>query len=99
MSSPYPYPYLAGVRGSAGVVRYGGEEDRVATVDAQLLEILACPCPHHAPLSYDQPAQTLACQQCRRVFPIQDGIPVLLLDEAFEDEASEDGVAGQGRHG
>jgi uncharacterized protein YbaR (Trm112 family) len=51
-------------------------------VDADLLEILACPDTHHAPLTYDADAQTLTCTQCGRVFPIRDGIPVLLLDEA-----------------
>ena len=28
------------------------------------------------------PAQTLTCTECERVFPIRDGLPVLLLDEA-----------------
>jgi len=52
------------------------------SLDPQLLEILACPDTHHAPLTYDPDAQTLTCTECRRVFPIRDGIPVLLLDEA-----------------
>jgi hypothetical protein len=51
-------------------------------MDQSLLEILACPDTHHAPLEYDEPAQTLTCTECHRVFPIRDGIPVLLLDEA-----------------
>jgi hypothetical protein len=58
------------------------------SLDPQLLEILACPDTHHAPLVYDQAAQTLTCTQCHRVFPIQDGIPVLLLDEATPAGAS-----------
>lgn len=52
------------------------------SLDPQLLEILACPDTHHAPLAYDEADQTLTCTQCGRVFEIQDGIPVLLLDEA-----------------
>lgn len=52
------------------------------TLDAKLLEVLACPAEHHAPLTYDAEAQTLTCTECARVFPIRDGIPVLLLDEA-----------------
>ena len=52
------------------------------TLDAKLLEILACPDAHHAPLQYDAAAQTLTCTECRRVFEVRDGIPVLLLDEA-----------------
>jgi uncharacterized protein len=55
------------------------EGDRV---DAQLLEILACPDTHHAPLTYDEAEQTLTCTECGRIFEIRDGIPVLLLDEA-----------------
>jgi uncharacterized protein len=51
-------------------------------VDAELLEILACPDTHHAPLTYDPKAQNLTCTECARIFPIRDGIPVLLLDEA-----------------
>ncbi len=49
--------------------------------DPQLLEMLACPDTHHAPLAYDAAAQTLTCTGCQRVFPIRDGVPVLLLDE------------------
>ncbi len=53
-------------------------------MDAELLEILACPDTHHAPLTYDEGAQTLTCTECGRVFPIRDGIPVLLLEDADE---------------
>ena len=52
-------------------------------LDPQLLEILACPDTHHAPLRYDVDAETLTCSECGRVFPIRDDIPVLLLDEAI----------------
>jgi uncharacterized protein YbaR (Trm112 family) len=55
-------------------------------LDPQLLEILACPDTHHAPLDYDAQAQTLTCTECGRIFEIRDGIPVLLLDEAREPE-------------
>jgi uncharacterized protein len=50
--------------------------------DPQLLEMIACPAPDHAPLRYDEQAQTLTCTSCARVFPVKDGLPVLLLDEA-----------------
>ena len=52
------------------------------SLDPELLEILACPDTHHAPLRYDPENQTLTCTECARVFEIRDGIPVLLLDEA-----------------
>jgi uncharacterized protein YbaR (Trm112 family) len=51
-------------------------------VDTTILEILACPDTHHAPLRYDPEEQTLTCTECGRIFEIRDGIPVLLLDEA-----------------
>ncbi|MFC4000381.1 Trm112 family protein [Prauserella oleivorans] len=75
------------------------------TLDAQLLDILACPSPDHAPLRPGTPedpaADALTCTACGRVFPVRDGIPVLLLDEATPptrpepdspDEASSDGA-------
>nr|WP_221376646.1 Trm112 family protein [Actinoplanes polyasparticus] len=51
-------------------------------LDPQLLDILACPDTHHAPLTHDADAQTLTCTECGRIFDIRDDIPVLLLDEA-----------------
>ena len=59
-------------------------------LDPQLLDILACPDTHHAPLDYDEQGQTLTCTECGRVFPIRDGIPVLLLDEATGGPAGAD---------
>lgn len=55
-------------------------------LDPRLLEILACPSPDHAPLTVGTPddpaAQALTCTSCGRQYPVVDGIPVLLLDEA-----------------
>ncbi len=51
-------------------------------LDPQLLDILACPDTHHAPLAYDAGAQQLTCTECGRTFAVRDDIPVLLLDEA-----------------
>ncbi|PRX49042.1 hypothetical protein B0I33_10375 [Prauserella shujinwangii] len=63
------------------------------TLDAQLLEILACPAPDHAPLRTGTPddpsADALTCTSCGRVYPVRDGIPVLLLDEATTPESDE----------
>jgi uncharacterized protein YbaR (Trm112 family) len=52
--------------------------------DATLLELLACPSDDHAPLreAVREGAPVLVCTFCRSSFPIEDGIPVLLLDEA-----------------
>jgi len=49
-------------------------------LDPRLLEILACPAEDHAPLR--QTADGLTCTSCGRRYPIVDGIPVLLLDDA-----------------
>jgi uncharacterized protein YbaR (Trm112 family) len=51
-------------------------------LDPALLEILACPDVHHSPLVVDEEAGELLCTTCDRAFPVRDGIPVLLLDEA-----------------
>lgn len=57
------------------------------TIDPGLLEILACPCEHHAPVRaapgpQGAPIAALVCSRCRTSFPVRDGIPVMLLDEA-----------------
>jgi uncharacterized protein len=68
------------------------EEDRVAVeLDPQLMDILACPSEDHAPLRAGTPtdpaADVLTCTACGRGFPVVDGIPVLLLDEAIPPAA------------
>jgi len=50
-------------------------------LDPVLLEILACP-DDHAPLEVHDETSELWCTQCDRAYPVQDDIPVLLLDEA-----------------
>ncbi|HVE96480.1 MAG TPA: Trm112 family protein [Pseudonocardiaceae bacterium] len=68
-------------------------------LDPQLMEILACPCPEHAQLRSgtiaDPEADALTCTVCGRSFPVTDGIPVLLLDEALPGT----GPAAGGRDG
>jgi uncharacterized protein YbaR (Trm112 family) len=53
-------------------------------LDPALLEMLACPSDDHAPLREERRdgADVLVCTYCLSSFPIDDGIPVLLLDEA-----------------
>lgn len=50
-------------------------------IKKELLEILACPACHGA-IVHDEAKDTLNCQKCRRQYPIRDGIPVMLIDEA-----------------
>ncbi|MBU6146911.1 MAG: Trm112 family protein [Actinomycetales bacterium] len=49
-------------------------------IDPALMEILACPCPVHAPVSEEPEA--IRCTLCLTTFPVRDGIPVMLLEEA-----------------
>ena len=50
-------------------------------MDKKLLEILVCPLCKSS-LYYDKGAQELICRADRLAFPIQDGIPVMLEEEA-----------------
>lgn len=51
------------------------------TVDPTLLEILACPnC--RSPLRADEAASELVCTNCGFAYPVRDGVPHLLVDEA-----------------
>ena len=50
-------------------------------VDAKLLEILVCPlC--KGPLKFDKEKQELICRADRLAYPIQDGIPIMWVDQA-----------------
>ena len=48
-------------------------------IDAELLAILACPV-EHAPVT--DATTHLVCTSCGRRYPVRDGIPVMLVDEA-----------------
>ena len=50
------------------------------SLDPDLLDLLACPSEDHAPLREE--GGELVCTYCASRFPIDDGIPVLLLDDA-----------------
>ena len=53
------------------------------TLDPWFLELLACPaCEAHPPLTLDAAKNTLNCACGRYAFPIRDGIPILLIEEA-----------------
>lgn len=58
-------------------------------MDAKLLEILVCPlC--KGPLTYKKEAQELVCKTDRLAYPIRDGIPVMLEEEARRLPAEEE---------
>lgn len=53
-------------------------------VSQELLDILVCPlC--KTPVTMTPDGKGLKCGKCRRVYPIQDDIPVMLVDEAKID--------------
>jgi hypothetical protein len=57
-------------------------------IDKELLDILACPlCRTAVKLENDR----LVCTRCGRRYPIRDGIPVMLVDEAELPEGSDKG--------
>ena len=57
-------------------------------MDPKLLEILVCPVTK-GPLIYDREKQELISKSARLAYPIRDGIPVMLEDEARRLEPSE----------
>lgn len=51
-------------------------------LDSELLSVLACPkCKADLTLAGDE--KGLICESCRIVYPIRDGIPIMLMEEAF----------------
>lgn len=49
--------------------------------DRRMLEALVCPVTQ-GPLKYDAERQELISQAAKLAFPIRDGIPIMLVDEA-----------------
>jgi uncharacterized protein len=56
--------------------------DHSTGIDPALWDLLACPCPAHGDVSLDTALGEIVCTACGLRFPIRDGIPVMLLDEA-----------------
>jgi uncharacterized protein YbaR (Trm112 family) len=55
--------------------------DPAAEIDRRLLEILVCPLTK-GPLIYERTRQELISTQAGLAYPIRDGIPIMLVDEA-----------------
>ena len=67
---------------------------RPAPVDPKLLDLLVCPLTK-GPLRYDRARQELISEQAGLAYPIRDGIPIMLVDEARpldEDDAIPEAV-------
>ena len=67
-------------------------------IDPKLLEILVCPMTK-TPLRYDRAALELISDQAGLAFPIRNGVPIMLIDEArvLDDDPVADGVAALAR--
>lgn len=52
-------------------------------VDPRLLEVLICPVTH-GPLTYDREKGELVSKGARLAYPIRDGVPIMLPEEARE---------------
>jgi len=57
-------------------------------IDPRLLEILVCPLTK-SPLRYDRQRQELVSLEAGLAYPIRDGIPIMLVDEARPLEEAE----------
>jgi len=62
--------------------------DKPPAIDPKLLEILICPVAR-TPLVYDAQKQELISRQANLAYPIRDGIPILLPDEARQLQEGE----------
>ena len=53
----------------------------VPTVDPRLLEVLVCPVTR-GPLEYDRARNELISRKAKLAYPIRDGVPIMLAEEA-----------------
>jgi len=57
-------------------------------MDKKQIEMVVCPeC--NAKLRYEKSTQQLLCDNCKIAFPVKDGIPVMLIEEATKLEQQE----------
>jgi uncharacterized protein YbaR (Trm112 family) len=93
---PDTEPPKSEVAGSAGRDTEGGER----MVDPKLLEILVCPLTK-TPLRYDAAARELISDQAGLAFPIRNGVPIMLVDEArtLDDDPVAKGASALARDG
>ncbi len=53
-------------------------------ISKDLLDILVCPA-CKKPLQLKETGESLKCTECRRVYPVRDNIPIMLIDQAVID--------------
>lgn len=55
-------------------------------IDKELLDILACPaCKADVVLETKGEEERIVCTKCKLKYPVKDGIPIMLIDEASKD--------------
>lgn len=67
------------------VVRLWSEGYNETMLENELLDLLVCPLCKTA-FSYNKERETLKCGQCHRVYPVREGIPILLVDQATVEQ-------------
>ncbi|WP_018997288.1 Trm112 family protein [Hirschia maritima] len=60
-------------------------KDSKSGIDPRLLEVLICPA-SRGPLSFDKENNELVSKKAGLAYPIRDGVPIMLIDEARELE-------------
>lgn len=64
-----------------GVFNHSIGDDEDMAINKELLEILACPkC--KGDIKLNDKEDGLVCEKCKLLYPIRDGIPVMLIEEA-----------------
>jgi uncharacterized protein YbaR (Trm112 family) len=69
------------LQGRSFVLEFAMTDRPASSVDPKLLEILVCPITK-GPLEYDAAKQELISRSAKLAYPIRDGIPIMLADEA-----------------
>jgi uncharacterized protein YbaR (Trm112 family) len=80
-------PVRSGPAEALGSMQHGGPKngnEADVAIEPDILAILACPSADHAALREERrdDGDVLVCSFCATVYPIRDGIPVLLVDDA-----------------
>lgn len=56
-------------------------------MDKKLLDIVACPCCKGSIIEFNlENKEFLKCERCKVLYPIKEGIPVLLIEEGIKEE-------------
>jgi uncharacterized protein len=67
---------------------FGGRLNMRNTMDPRLIEMLACPV-SKAPVFFSEPRQLIVCPTSKLAYPIKDGIPAMLPEDAIKLEEND----------